>query len=231
MSIHGVLKNVCRYITIQGNDALDAQPVERCRTVPGSPQVLSIKSAELHNMNDMVTRVLERSTPVFRVLGIRVVLRLDTLLPLVQVLVQPTEEALAAALDLVLKESPDAVLVDTQVVNKKAIATIEGRILSTEAMGLAAVGGYEPGPESAWLETGHMGRVEFLVAERTTRALGGVLRIQRRDSDFRVRIELPIITQPNGSWVTGALGAQAEARGALPFGPVPHLINEFTPKS
>ena len=200
MNVEQVLDQVCKQVVDQGTQALSAQRIDRAGAGRALPEVLSMEMAELHNLNDVVTRVVDRASPLWKALGIRVILQLERLLPPVQMLVQPTEEALAVALDICLAGDLDILRVHTRVCKDRAVLTLE-RLLSPR-YGLAQT--YpEHRSEVHWVEAGSMGRVELLVGDQTTRALGGRMSIQHRDGDLRLWMELPILNRPQAGWLAG----------------------------
>ncbi len=200
MTINQVLTDTCQRIVSGGAGALEAQQAEKVGCDNPS-MVLSMEMAELHNINDMVTRIVEGVRPLWRALGIRMILKLDTMLPLVQVMVQPTEEALSVALDLCISKTPDVIVVQTRVIRNRVVATIEGSMPASE-IGIASVHTAEM-DSYRWCEVSSMGRVELVVGDRISRALGGHLRMQQREGSMRFRLELPIITRPHCGWLAG----------------------------
>lgn len=200
MNVEQVLGDVCKQVVEQGEQALALQRIDRDCAARAMPEVLSMEMAELHNLNDLVTRVVDRAHPLWKALGIRVVLQLDQLLPPVQMLVQPTEEAIAVALDICLAGDLDTLRVHTRVCRDRAVLTLE-RLLAPRF----GVGQPYPNPPSEvqWIEAGSMGRLELVVGDRTTRALGGRMRLQHRDGDLRLWLELPILNRPHAGWLAG----------------------------
>ena len=200
MNIQQILDNVCQQVVADGVRSLEAQRIDRERVARAMPDVLSVEMAELHNINDLVTRVVEQARPLWQALGIRVRLQLDELLPPVQMLVQPTEEALTVALDLCLAGDLDTLRVHTRVCKDRAVLTLE-RLLAPRREPGSLV--WDKPVELAWRDAGSMGRVELVVGDRTTRALGGRMSIQHRQNDLRLWLELPILSRPHCGWLAG----------------------------
>jgi len=150
-----------------------------------------VEQAELYDLNRLVGSVVEDALPLCQATGARVVLHQDPRVPAVSMLLGPIEDALAAALDLCLQTEPPPVLrVSTRVVRHRAVVVMERMWASTTAT------------SSKW-RTVPMGQVELLVGDRATRALGGRLRLQRREGDLRLWLELPIFARPHESWFEG----------------------------
>ncbi len=200
MNVNQVLDDVCKQVVAGGAEALSAQRIDRAGAARAMPEVLSMEMAELHNLNDVVTRVVDRARPLWKALGIRVVLKLDQMLPPVQMLVKPTEEAMAVALDICLAGDLDTLRVHTRVVKDRAVLTLERLLAPRYGVAQALL---RDRTEVQWVEAGSMGRVELVVGDRTTRALGGRMSIQHRDGDLRLWMELPILSRPHAGWLAG----------------------------
>lgn len=203
MNVDQILSEVCDEVVADGERALEAQHVDRSRAALNLPQVLSMEMAELHNLNDVATRVVTGSRPLWKALGIRMALQLDPLLPPVQMLVQPTEEALAAAMDICLQGDLDLLRVKTQVFKDRAVATLERLLLPGPFATAPGTSELLGGDDPTWRDAGDMGRLELVVACRTTKALGGRMSIQHRRGDLRLRLELPILSRPHSGWLAG----------------------------
>lgn len=200
MNVEQVLENVCQQVVEQGASALSAQRIDRENAARALPEVLSMEMAELHNLNDLVSRTVDRARPLWKALGIRVVLQLDEMLPPVQMLVEPTRDALAVALDLCLAGDLDTLRVHTRVCRDKAVLTLERLLAPRFGVGQAY---HQDQTRLSWIEAGSMGRVELVVGDRTTRALGGRMSIQHRHGDLRLWLELPILSRPHAGWLAG----------------------------
>ena len=200
MNVEQVLDQVCKQVVDQGTQALSAQRIDRVGAKRALPEVLSMEMAELHNLNDVVTRVVDRASPLWKALGIRVVLQLEQSLPPVQMLVQPTEEALVVALELCLAGDLDILRVHSRVCKDRAVLTLERLLAPRYGVARAYM---EERSGVQWIEAGSMGRVELLVGGQTTRALGGRMSIQHREGDLRLWLELPILNRPQAGWLAG----------------------------
>jgi hypothetical protein len=195
---------ICQTLVSNGSTALRAQRVsERMRRLV-EPEILSLDDAELHDLNRIVWTKVEEVRPLCRALGIGLVLQQDPGLPAVPLLVSPIEDMLAAALDLCLEDEVQMVRARTRAARDRAVVTIE-RWCSA---GPATDG-------RAWQEIRPMGSLELIVGDRTARALGGRLRIQRRAADLRVRLELPSGQQPHESRLICSVGAKRMARARV----------------
>ena len=200
MNVEQLLDNVCKQVAENSAQALSVQRIDHQVAARALPEILSMEMAELHNLNDVVKRVVDRARPLWRALGIRVVLELDQLLPPVQMLLKPTEDAIGVALDLCLAGDLDSLRVHTRVRKDRAVLILE-RLLAPRFGVSQAYPDRIAGVR--WVEAGSMGRVELVVGDRTTRALGGRMSIQHRDGDLRLWLELPIFSRPHAGWLAG----------------------------
>jgi hypothetical protein len=145
--------------------------------------VLSAEEAVLGDLNHLVFAAVEDALPLCLLQGTRLALHQDPRVPAVPILPEPIEDALAATLDLCLETHAELLRVQTGVRGSWAVASFERLVVP-------------PSTDSApWIDlddTWPIGRVELLVGSRTTRALGGRMRFQRRSEDLRICLELPI---------------------------------------
>ncbi len=192
-----LIAETCDRVRSDGLTALRAHRVSKRQARLIEPEVLAPEQAELHDLNQIVLAAVEDALPLCLALGVRMVLQQDPRLPVVPMLLRPIEDALDSAIDLCLDGERGVVRVFTQALPDRAVTVVErscGSAQDERRGGGGARRRAAPGEghfAESWIEVGTLGQVELLVGERTARALGGRLRVERRRDDLRFRLELP----------------------------------------
>jgi hypothetical protein len=207
-----LVSTICQQVLCDSARALRAMRLSHRQARLIEPEILSPDQAELHDINQIVWSVVKEALPLCRALGVRLLLQQDPRLPAVPMLVRPIEDTLIAAFDMCLEDEVQLIRVKTAHCRNRAITIVER--LGREAEEL----GRRPGLAAAeWCTIGPGSHVELLVGDRTTRALGGRLRIQRRADDLRFSLELPCFERPEQGHLVGERAAPQPPRGKYRF--------------
>ncbi|MFH1132614.1 MAG: hypothetical protein V1754_14865 [Pseudomonadota bacterium] len=175
-----ILKRVQKELERAGASALDSIRVTERHLELIQPEVLSYEEAELHDLNQLVAEVVRDATPLAEDRGVRISLIQDMRLPSVAMLVEPIREALAVAIEICLAtEHLKTLKVRTLARGNRAVAIVD-RVTDDASQ------------HACWRDAGPMGRVDLMVGESTSRALGGRMRILHRGDDLRAWLELPM---------------------------------------
>lgn len=192
-----LINDICGCIQKDQKAALEAMQVGHKQIQFLDPEVICLDQAEFHDLNQLVWSASERFFETCKTKGIRIQLQLDMRIPKVPMLIQPIQDSLIAALELCLDGTACELRIRTRATGNRVIATLERHCGTTDGrMGLKQATNKKNPP---WLDTQLGGHLELLVGECATRALGGKLRLQRRDEDVRLWLELPSTNRPQPS--------------------------------
>lgn len=156
-----------------------------------TPEVFSAEYAEPHDLNRIVAATLFEVNPLCQALNLPVYIQYDWRLPPVPMLIEPIRDTISAMLDICI--DPDlaascSIRVQTSAWRDRALCVVERQSNSISP--------------ANWRDVGALGRLELMVGVQTSRALGGCLRVMRREEDLRLWLELPLVNRPNGSLST-----------------------------
>ena len=194
--LNAALARVRDHVSGDAAVALRAQRVSGRLTRLAETPVLSPEQAELCNLNQLVLSAVEEVMPLCRATGSWVTVLQDPLLPTVPVLRGPIEDALSAALDLLVFDSPEPSRIHVRTMTTRASSRAPGpgrhrAVVTVEHHVHDAASHRVP-----WRDLGLAGQIELLVGDSATRAMGGRLRLQGRCQRLRLQLELPITDRP-----------------------------------
>lgn len=199
MSINTELvERICNALASDAATSLRTQRMSGRLARLAEPEVLSAEQAELYDLNQVVSSVVDEALPLCQALGVEVDLQQDPRVPAVQMLVRPVEDALAAAMDLYLDEDLAMLRVRTYAHRNRAVATIEC-LRGPATRSDRPTAGRDWEQDLSWSMSG-MGRAEIVIGDRATRAVGGRLMLQHRAGEMRLLLELPTMERPHLGW-------------------------------
>jgi|GEM_PF-5247915 hypothetical protein len=187
----GIYREAIKQVEESGPDAVRSVRLSKRQTRLLQPDVVDIEKATLHDLNDLVAKLVRGAEDKAREVDVPILLAQDLRLPSVPMLVTPIEEALAAALDICLSANDvELVRVQTSSWRSRAVVVVDRRTKT------------RPG-QSWWREAGAMGQVALMVGVSTSQALGGRMRVLHRGDDLRTWLELPISGRPHRGSAAG----------------------------
>ncbi len=191
-----IVQNICKIVAENKMAALSSHHLTEKQIKLIEPEVLTIDQVEFYDLNQLIISVIQNALPACQQYGVKVILQQDPCLPLVPIFVKPLEDAFAVALDMCIGKDVGMLKIVTRVERDRVVAILERWTKAPISDDWEAQNFSDADLSFGWTDVGTMGQVELMVGDRTTRALGGRMVIMRRESDLRMRVELPVMDRP-----------------------------------